>query len=275
MLRIPRHFTPLHALPEHGTAHSFVFRGDELLVHAADFSLPDDDACAAAGVRAGAIHAVGLLQDSVCRTAWVERDAVAAPGWEFRKLRSLFGILDLELMAVAGRAYQIAEWSRTHRYCGACGTPTQPAANEHCMRCPACGLSSYPRISPAMMVLVKQGERILLARNAQSPTGRWSALAGFLEPGESVEDAVHREVFEEVGLTVRDLRYFGSQSWPFPHSLMIAFTAEYDGGEITPDPNEIAEARWFAPGDALPPLAFNISIAHALIAANLPLPSEA
>ena len=138
------------------------------------------------------------------------------------------------------------------------------------MRCP-CGHSAWPRVAPAMMTLVKRGDAILLARNiAVPPGGRMSALAGFVEPGESVEDAVHREVREEVGVEVRDLRYFGSQSWPFPHSLMVAFTAEYAGGEIRCDPGEIAEARWFGPGDAMPEVPPRYSISHALISANLP-----
>ena len=121
-----------------------------------------------------------------------------------------------------------------------------------------------------MMVLIRKGESILLARNAMSTSGFFSALAGFLEAGESIEDAVHREVFEEVGLRVKDLRYFGSQPWPFPHSLMIAFTAEYAGGEIRVDEAEIAEAHWYGPGDALPPIPPDFSIAAALIKANLP-----
>jgi NAD+ diphosphatase len=122
-----------------------------------------------------------------------------------------------------------------------------------------------------MMVLVRRGDSILLARNvAVPPGGRMSALAGFLEPGESVEEAIHREVREEVGIEVKDPRYFASQSWPFPHSLMLAFTAEYAGGELRPDTSEIAEARWFGPGDALPELSPKQSISRALIDAHLP-----
>jgi NAD+ diphosphatase len=191
-------------------------------------------------------------------------------GYEFRGLRSLFGHMDDRLLSVAGRAFQVADWARTHRFCGACGKPTHKAQGERAMRC-ECGHVTYPRIAPAMMVLVKRGPAILLARNVAVPAGgRMSALAGFLDPGESVEDAVHREVREEVGLEVEALRYFGSQSWPFPGSLMIAFTAEYAGGDIRCDPNEIAEARFFGPGDTLPPLPPMQSISRALIDANLP-----
>ena len=174
------------------------------------------------------------------------------------------------MLAIAGRAFQVAHWARTHRYCGVCGAPMSRAPGERAMKC-ACGHTAYPRISPAMMVLVKRGDHILLARNVAVPAGgRMSALAGFLEPGESIEEAIHREVREEVGLEVKDLRYFASQSWPFPHALMIAFTAEYAGGQVRCDPNEIAEARWFGPGDPLPQLSPPQSISRALIDANLP-----
>jgi NAD+ diphosphatase len=270
MLQIPVSFIPLHIPQRRDNAHSFIFRGDELLVHATDLSLPGAPVCAALGIDPATVHPVGLWEQQYFHTAWVARDTVPGMGYEFIKLRSLFGVLDESLLSIAGRAYQIAEWARTHRYCGACGSATAALEGERCLKCPSCGLTAYPRISPAMMVLVKKGDAILLARHATTARARFTALAGFLEPGESVEDAVHREVYEEVGLKIHNLRYFGSQSWPFPHSLMIAFTAEYLSGDITVDHNEIAEARWFGPGDALPEVATGISISGALIAANLP-----
>jgi NAD+ diphosphatase len=271
MLVTPPHFVPLHAPQSRAQEHIFVFLDGALLVREADLALPDEAACAALGVPLTQARAVGLLGEHYCRAAWVEAGTVQpGHGFTFRPLRSLFGAVDPHLLAVAGRAFQIAEWARTHRFCGACGGAMEALAGERCMRCTRCGHAAYPRISPAMMVLVKKGPAILLARNVASPAGRYSALAGFLEAGESVEDAVHREVFEEVGLRVRDLRYFGSQSWPFPHSLMIAFTAEYAGGDIVVDPAEIAEARWFGPGDPLPELSPRFSISRALIDANLP-----
>jgi NAD+ diphosphatase len=162
-------------------------------------------------------------------------------------LRSLFGTLPEELLALAGRALQVVDFHRTHRYCGACASPTEPDDEERARRCASCGAIAYPRISPAMMVLIKR-----------------SALAGFVEPSESIEDCVHREAREEVGVRVRNLRYFGSQSWPFPHSLMIAFVADYDSGDIICQPGEIVDAQWFSL-DRLPPLPLPISIARRMI----------
>jgi len=144
------------------------------------------------------------------------------------------------------------------------------ATGERCFKCVNCGHMAYPRISPAMMVLIRNGDKVLLALHTQSAVQRFVPLAGFLEAGESVEEAVHREVFEEVGLRVHNLRYFGSQSWPFPHSLMIAFTADYLDGDIRTDPNEIAEARWFGPGDTWPERVPHVSISSMLVDSHRP-----
>ena len=126
-----------------------------------------------------------------------------------------------------------------------CGEPTDSHPQDRAKLCNKCGLIAYPRLSPSIIVLVTKGEEMLLARNAAWPAGMFSTLAGFVEAGESIEQTVHREVFEEVGLKVRNLRYFGSQSWPFPNSLMLGFHAEYDSGDILCQPDEIAEAKWF------------------------------
>lgn len=273
MLKTPLSFVPLLAAPDLAAQDAplnFVFRGDELLVRQADPLLPLLPSSSDLPTI-DAFQPIGLLDGRYARSAWLARDAVPAAGFEFRKLRSLFGVMEEGLVAVAGRAYQIAEWARTHRFCGVCATPTEMVAGERCARCPACGMVAYPRISPAMMVLIKKGDAVLLARHLNHPAQFFTALAGFVEAGESIEETVHREVYEEVGLKVRDVRYFGSQPWPFPHSLMLAFTAEYDSGEIRVDATEIAEADWFGPGDQMPkypPRGF--SIAGELIHANLP-----
>lgn len=270
MLKNPSSFTPLLIEQQHLAPINLVFCGDALMLREADYALPDNPALAALSPAAAPLLPIGLLDTRYCQSTWLESGSVPAPGFIFRKLRSLFGTLDDNLLAVAGRGYQVAEWARTHRFCGACATPTVHVAGERCMRCPACGHMAYPRISPAMMVLIKRGDAVLLARHHNSPSHFFTALAGFLEAGESIEDAVHREVFEEVGLKVRDVSYFGSQPWPFPHSLMIAFTAEYVSGEIVVDASEIAEAQWFGPSDPLPKMPpRGLSIAGHLIHANL------
>ena len=265
----PREFQPLLGTIEHPSTRTFVFRRYDLLLREDGLALPEESVIATLGIDPKDIHPVGVWNDTYYRSTWVEDDAQPPDGHVFRGMRTLFGAHDDVQLAIAGRAFQIAEWARTHRFCGRCGKPTMTAPGERAMRC-ACGHTTYPRISPAMMVLVKRGDAILLARNVNAPSGRMSALAGFLEAGESVEDAIHREVLEEVGIEVKDPRYFASQPWPFPHSLMLAFTAEYAGGELTPDRTEIAEAAWFGPGDTLPQLPPRQSISRALIEANLP-----
>ena len=271
MLQTPPSFTPLLVAQHHAEPINFLFRGDALMVRDSDLAPPDETALAHLLPDTRQFLPVGLIAERYCQTTWLEPGSAPAPGFIFRKLRSLFGVIDDNLLAVAGRAFQIAEWARTHRFCGACGTATVHVQGERCMRCPSCGHMAYPRISPAMMVLIRRGDAVLLARHTNSPTQFFTALAGFLEAGESIEDAVHREVFEEVGLKVRNVAYFGSQPWPFPHSLMIAFTAEYVSGDIVVDESEIAEAQWFGPDDPFPKVPpLGLSIAGHLIHAHLP-----
>ncbi|HUN92557.1 MAG TPA: NAD(+) diphosphatase [Burkholderiaceae bacterium] len=270
MLSTPHDFIALAEVRADPQRLTFIFRRDELLVRDIDLALPPQSLCNALGIAARRCYPVGLLDGRYCETTWVGPHAEPPAGYGFMTLRRMFGATDDRFLAVAGRAYQVAEWARTHQYCGACATPMAMVDGERCLKCPTCGHAAYPRISPAMMVLVRRGDEILLARHSRLPTSRFTALAGFLEAGESIEEAVHREVFEEVGLVVSDLKYFGSQSWPFPHSLMIAFTAEYAGGEIAVDRNEISEARWFGPNDEIPPFPTTLSIAGELIGAHLP-----
>lgn len=269
MITTPADFEPHITAIDHPVRHTFVFRRHEVLVRAEEFALPLEETVDELGLEPGAIQPVGLWRGEYYRAAWLAASASAPPAHTFKGMRSLWGRYDEPLLAIMGRAFQIAEWARTHRFCGACGQPMTLMPGERAMRC-ACGYAAYPRISPAMMVLIKRDDSILLARNIAAPPGRMSALAGFLEAGESVEEAIHREVKEEVGLAVKDLRYFASQSWAYPHSLMLAFTAEYAGGELVLDTREIVEAAWFGPGDKLPQLSPIESISRALIEANLP-----
>jgi NAD+ diphosphatase len=180
-------------------------------------------------------------------------------------LRQLWGQLDDEVWAVAGRAVQIVAWDRAHRFCGQCGRPTGTLSDERARRCPTCRLTVHPRLAPAVIVLVEHPDgRALLARNQAFPEAFYSCLAGFVEPGETLEEAARREVAEEVGIEIGDLRYFGSQPWPFPHSLMIGFLARFVSGALRPDGREIADAAWFS-ADDLPRLPGEMSIARALI----------
>lgn len=270
MLQTPATFTPLIRPQQHDETLTFVFHRGELLLRNTDMGLPAAAELAGLKLAPERTHALGLWEGRYYQAAWVDEAALPGPAFGYHGLRSLFGVLDDSFLGLAGRAYQLAEWSRTHRFCGACATPLQLLEGERCYKCTNCGHSAYPRISPAMMVLVRKGEQVLLAMHTNSPYKRYTALAGFLEAGESVEEAIHREVFEEVGLRVHNLQYFGSQSWPFPHSLMIAYTADYLDGEIRVDESEIADARWFGVDDEWPDLPVKVSIAARLIDAHRP-----
>jgi NAD+ diphosphatase len=184
-------------------------------------------------------------------------------------LRRLFTMVDEVTWVASGRAVQVVEWARTHRFCGRCASPTMRSARFMSMECTECGLQAFPRLSPAMITLVTRGEdgpgqEALLARGVGWPEGTMSCLAGFVEAGETLEDCVVREVREEVGITVGDVRYQSSQPWPFPHSLMIGFRARYESGDLVLDETEIAEAHWLR-REAVPRLPNRISISRRLI----------
>lgn len=266
----PAGFEPGAALPKELAAASlcFVWRDDKILVRGGDPpTLPTFSDVIALGID-GARHYLGRYQGIDCMALRVGANVGEPAGWQWRGLRSLFLQIPDPLLALAGRSFQVAEWDRSHRYCGRCGTPTLDKPDERAKECPACGYVVYPRVSPAMMVLVTRGRELLLARANRFPNAMYSALAGFVELGESIEDCIHREVREEVGVEVDNLVYFASQSWPFPHSLMIAFTAEYARGNMRPCDAEIADAKWF-PLDALPQLPSPVSISRKLIEATI------
>jgi NAD+ diphosphatase len=262
-----RAFVPALAPPASsaGVGLVFVCQASEVLVveTAEGADIPPASTLAADGEH----HYLGALGDLPCYAAPLD-EARERDGLALRGLRSLYGVLPDDLWAVAGRAVQIVEWGRTHRFCGACGTPTELAEGERARRCPACEQLAFPRVSPAVIVLVTRGHEALLARGRRFPEPMYSCVAGFVDPGESLEEAVVREVREEVGIDVRDVRYFGSQPWPFPHQLMVGFTAEWEGGEIVVDEEELVDAAWFAP-DALPLVPPPLSIARRLVDAWL------
>lgn len=209
-------------------------------------------------------HYLGSLNDVSCFAAEVDDNFLPPAGMRFQGLRTLYGLMDEDYFWVGGRAVQIVDWARTNRYCGRCGASTRASEHERSRECPACGLIAYPRLAPAIIVAVTHKGKILLARSHRHPPGFHSVLAGFVEPGETLEECVIREVNEEVGLSVTDLRYFGSQPWPFPHSLMIAFTCESLSDRISLQDSELAEAAWFAP-DELPNIPPPLTISRHLI----------
>jgi NAD+ diphosphatase len=276
----PVDYEHLVACDAPGEAHWFVFRGDELLVEMGPMVSPSDDPRVKArpawarlplqknhnwlGTAAARTLYLGRLGGMQCWAAELGEGAEAPAGMAWAGLRALFTVLDDAQFALAGRALQLVAWDRTHLFCGRCGTPTLAKRDERVRVCPACKLSAYPRVAPAIMALVKRGSELLLARSPHFPPGMYSALAGFVEPGESLEQCLAREVHEEVAVRVNNIRYFASQPWPFPHSLMIAFVCEWVSGEVTPQEAEIEEAKWFEVLQ-LPKLPSRISIARRLI----------
>ena len=244
-------------------ASLFAVRGLDLLVAERDGAVHIPGG-ADLPALAEAAHFIGTLDGVDCYAVTWPADAAVPEGMKLVTARSLYARLDEAVFAVAGRALAIAEWDAHHRFCGRCGQPTELVPGERARRCPACRTPFYPRISPAVIVLVTRGDAMLLARAAGFPEPFFSTLAGFVEPGESLEETLMREVGEEVGIEIHNIRYFGSQPWPFGRSLMIGFTAEHAAGEIRIDGQEIVEAGWFTVDD-LPRLPPRLSIARQLI----------
>ena len=207
---------------------------------------------------------IGSIDGHSCYTARYPEGVEIPQGMEFLGLRQLHQQIDDILLKAAFRAVQIVAWDETHRFCGVCGTATVKKTNEHAKVCPGCGHISYPRLSPAVIVAITKGDKLLLARNKNFAPGVYSVLAGFVEAGETLEECVKREIREEAGIEVNNIRYFGSQSWPFPNSYMLAFTAEHESGEIKIGEDEIADARWFG-AEEIPKIPGSLSISRKLI----------
>ncbi len=251
-------YTPLNVPP--------TGNGAAMFIHVIGAQVFIDDRPADEG---WARHVVGVVDEVVWWAVDVPDDAEDPSYGAALDLFGYYGRASEAEWFAAGRAVQLVEWGRTHRFCGRCGTETAPDPVSRGLRCPSCGLLAFPRLAPAMITLVTRGERgpdqeALLARGVNFPLPMYSCLAGFVEPGEDLEGAVVREVHEEVGLDVDRVSYRGSQPWPFPHSLMIGFRAEYVGGDLVLDETEIVDANWYRKGD-LPQIPPGISIARTLI----------
>jgi NAD+ diphosphatase len=210
------------------------------------------------------IQYLGTLNDIPCYSAEIYPEAPIPEGMQLVSLRSLYGALDQDVYLLAGKAYQIVSWDQTNQFCGRCGSETDYQPGERAKICPKCGLISYPRICPAVITAVLKEDKILLAHAKGFQGNMYSLIAGFLESGETLEECVQRELMEEVKIKVKNIKYFGSQPWPYPNSMMIGFIAEYDSGEITVDGEEIADAGWYDK-DNLPELPSEMSIAREII----------
>jgi NAD+ diphosphatase len=244
----------------------FVFREDELLIEpeSSQMKIPCLLDVAELKLPILAEYYIGRLGGRHSYAVNVAKGTPPPEGMIFEDLRQIYGLTDEDLFWVAGRAAQIIHWDNMHEYCGSCGAKTKMHPTERAKECTQCGLLHFPRLNPAIIVLVERGPEMLLARSRRFSTPIYSVLAGFVEPGETLEEAVIREVHEETGVGVKDIRYFGSQSWPFPHSLMIGFTATYACGQITMGDGENIDAGWFT-ADNLPSLPSKMSIARKLI----------
>jgi NAD+ diphosphatase len=253
-------FTPCHTV-SHVVQPSdliFIFKKGRLAVLEND-SLPCGNDLALSGQS---VCCFGNLDGKNCCFYDGEMD----PTWPltFEPIRNLQERLPEVLYALASLANHLQHWRSLHRFCGYCGTPTQEVAHERAKKCPACEEVVYPRISPCVIVLIRRGNEILLVRSPHFKPGVQSLVAGFMEPGETAEQTVVREVKEEVGLRVKNIRYVFSQPWPFPDSLMLGFTADYDSGELTIDGKEIEAGGWYTK-DRLPLLPSSMSIARYII----------
>ncbi|RUO76592.1 NAD(+) diphosphatase [Idiomarina tyrosinivorans] len=207
---------------------------------------------------------IGELRERHCYLIIADYKDSRFEGGEFVPLRELLSHGDDELFAMAGSASQIAHFIQTHRFCGQCGSRMDWVDWELAAHCPRCQHRCYPRISPCVIVAIEKHGQILLAQGKRHKTGRYSILAGFVETGESLEQAAHREVMEEAGIEITDLRYRFSQPWPFPHSLMMGYTARWKSGELHIDPHELVTGDWFA-FDELPEIPPPGTIARELI----------
>jgi NAD+ diphosphatase len=264
----PANFIPLF-LPDTSAAQAtlhFAFVGEDLLLDTHN-RLPSSDSLACLGVPQSRF-VFGHIGPTHCTASAWPPGLETPPSLQAISLRNVYPLLQEGHWSLAARAKRMIGWDQTSRFCGACGTPTQALDHEPAKHCPSCQQRFYPQIAPAIMCLVHHEDMLLLARSPHFRPGMYSALAGFVEAGESVEQCVHREVFEETGVRVRNLRWFASQPWPFPQSLMLAFHAEYAGGDIVPQAGEIEDARWFR-FDQLPDLPAPVSIASRLIAAGI------
>lgn len=248
--------------PDETNAYIFLFLKDKMMILNAGIGLvPRYSVLVSQGIQMSKLEKFGIYQGTPCFYGELSIDP-DLPDVKFSEVRDLFTVSDEELFRVAAHAYHLMNWDRGSRFCGFCGTKTEKHPGMRAKCCPECGQIVFPRISPAVIVAITKGEQLLLARGQRF--NFFSLIAGFIEPGETIEQGLKREVREEVGIEIKNLKYFASQPWPFPDSLMIGFTAEYESGELVLEETEIVEAGWFT-ADKMPMVPGKISIAGDMI----------
>lgn len=250
----------------------FVFRGHDLIVRDPDdgafVEIPVARQLSDVGFDPIRSQVLGHFDGRPVCSAEIDVAAELPPGFVAYSLRRLFGRMEQAVFDVAGTAYQVQYWDKTHQVCGACASVLEYRPRSRSKVCTKCQIDYFPKVAPAMIVLVEDGDTLLMARHSRLPPGMYALVAGFLEPGETLEECVAREVMEETGIEVDDIRYFASQPWPFPHQIMVAFFARKSGGELRVDTEELEDARFFH-RNALPMLPPPISVARKLIDAWL------
>jgi NAD+ diphosphatase len=251
-------------LPETDEDSYFLFCKDELLVKSVDNNAIIPTIKDLKNLEFKNIQYLGSINGENCFCGEISKDAIIPKDMYFNKLRALSHQLSEDMFWISGRAIQMVNFNNDHKFCGRCGSLTQSLEGERAKKCFKCGLVNYPRISPAIIVAVVRNGKLLLAHNTKSPKDIYSVVAGFVEAGETFEECVSREVLEETGIVVKNIKYFGNQPWPFPNSLMIGFTCEYASGEIQVDGKEIGHAEWYSSTE-MPVTPKGISIATELI----------
>ena len=262
----PLIFSPEPPKAQVEPAYWFAFRKDKLLIQnkGSSMRIPFVQDLTALSLQFECRRYLGLYNGTNCYVAELFEDVSIPDTMILLGLRNLFGHVHDDLVTIAGRAIQILHWHKAHQYCGRCAGKMVDKTGELAKECSECAFICYPRLSPAVIMAIRRGHEILLARSSRFPNGMYSTLAGFVEPGETLEEAVIREVKEEVNIQIKEIQYFASQPWPFPHSLMIGFTAVFAGGEIGLDTSEIEDAKWFSK-ENLPKIPSKRTISRALI----------
>ena len=239
-------FTPENINTSKDPSISIILRNQEFLTSkTSDFLIFEDDDLKWTEMELANKQFIGYLNEQPCFLSELTSESKLDENLMLTPLRNLLGRIPDSLFTVCSRSIQLSEWNKNNQFCGSCGSEMNKHETERAMYCECNAMLIYPRISPCIIVLVTKEDDLLLAHNKNFPGKFYSTLAGFIEPGETAEDAIHREIEEEVSIKVKNIKYYGSQSWPFPSQLMLGYHAEYDSGEILPDGEEIDEADWF------------------------------